>query len=1185
MRSARKPILILALLCLCSLAGQSPAAAQGWANGCLNRRAITIDHTKVPNTDQANFAVLISGTYSYLAATANGGSVMNANGYDILFAADANGLNPLPFEQENYSPSTGAIVYWVKLPTVSHTADTVFYLFYGNSSISANQSNKTVVWDANYKGVWHLPNGSNLSGADSTSNASNLTNNNITAATSGQIDGAASFNGSNNYLSNTSLSIPAGSSITISFWNYVTSSNVQPSAAFTIGGSDNPNRISAHAPWSDGTLYWDFGNYSDGGRISTSYSSYVGSWTHVVLEYNAANTTHYIYLDGSLAASNVNSSAPQNAQTGIDIGAWPSSSYYHRGSIDEFRVSTIARSADWIATEYQNQSSPSTFYSVGSAAQGTMSLSITQLTPSTANFGDSVLIQGTNFGATQAGSTAFLNGTSLVVRTWSDTGIDVFVPIGTSTGYFTVTVGGQTAISPLFTVRPIQSGWSDGDIGPVGLAGSGSYSGATLTMQGAGFGTANTSATDAFHFVYQPLSGDGTIVARVVSLQGTVYPEAGVMIRETLDQASAHAYMCTFGGTSRLFYRTATGGANSNDADGNGTPPLWVKLIRTGSAFNGYTSPDGVNWTQVGTSHTISMAQNVYVGLAVSSYSTSAFATATFDNVSVSSTATPAPVITSVSATTGSIGSEVVINGSGFGASQGGSLVMLNNAPVTVNSWSNTSVIITVPSGATSGYLVVSVAPGMNNSNAVYFAVTTQPLPTPWINQDVGLVGIAGSATYANGTFTMQGAGFGTANTSATDAFHFVYQPLSGDGTIVARVVSLQGTVYPEAGVMIRETLDQASAHAYMCTFGGTSRLFYRTATGGANSNDADGNGTPPFWVKLIRTGSAFNGYTSPDGVNWTQVGTSHTISMAQNVYVGLAVSSYSTSAFATATFDNVSVSSTATPAPVITSVSATTGSIGSEVVINGSGFGASQGGSLVMLNNAPVTVNSWSNTSVIITVPSGATSGYLVVSVAPGMNNSNAVYFAVTTQPLPTPWINQDVGLVGIAGSATYANGTFAMQGAGFGTANTSATDAFHFVYQPLSGDGTIVARVVSLQGTVYPEAGVMIRETLDQASAHAYMCTFGGTSRLFYRTATGGANSNDADGNGTPPLWVKLIRTGSAFNGYTSPDGVNWTQVGTSHTISMAQNVYVGLAVSSYSTSAFATATFDNVSVSSTA
>ena len=77
MRAVRKPTLVLAFFCLCSLAGQIPAAAQGWANGCLNRRPITIDHTKVPNTDQANFAVLISGTHSYLATTANGGNVMN----------------------------------------------------------------------------------------------------------------------------------------------------------------------------------------------------------------------------------------------------------------------------------------------------------------------------------------------------------------------------------------------------------------------------------------------------------------------------------------------------------------------------------------------------------------------------------------------------------------------------------------------------------------------------------------------------------------------------------------------------------------------------------------------------------------------------------------------------------------------------------------------------------------------------------------------------------------------------------------------------------------------------------------------------------------------------------------------------------------------------------------------------
>src|SRR5271169_5722824 len=121
MRSGQKSILLFVILILAVLAGQFPATAQSWGNGCLNRRAITIDHTKVPNTNQSNFPVLFSGTYSYLATTANGGGVTNSNGYDILFASDANGVSPLSFEQESYNPSTGAVVYWVKLSTVSHT--------------------------------------------------------------------------------------------------------------------------------------------------------------------------------------------------------------------------------------------------------------------------------------------------------------------------------------------------------------------------------------------------------------------------------------------------------------------------------------------------------------------------------------------------------------------------------------------------------------------------------------------------------------------------------------------------------------------------------------------------------------------------------------------------------------------------------------------------------------------------------------------------------------------------------------------------------------------------------------------------------------------------------------------------------------------------------------------------------
>jgi hypothetical protein len=66
---------------------------------------------------------------------------------------------------------------------------------------------------------------------------------------------------------------------------------------------------------------------------------------------------------------------------------------------------------------------------------------------------------------------------------------------------------------------------------------------------------------------------------------------------------------------------------------------------------------------------------------------------------------------------------------------------------------------------------------------------------------------------------------------------------------------------------------------------------------------------TLPYWVKVTRSGNTFTSYTSSDGTNWVQLGTSQTINMAQNVFVGLAVNSGTTTDLASATFDNVSLS------------------------------------------------------------------------------------------------------------------------------------------------------------------------------------------------------------------------------------------------------------------------------------
>ena len=500
------------------------------------------------------------------------------------------------------------------------------------------------------------------------------------------------------------------------------------------------------------------------------------------------------------------------------------------------------------------------------------------------------------------------------------------------------------------------------------------------------------------------------------------------------------------------------------------------------------------------------------------------------------------------------------------------------------SSTANTSTLrLAASSTASTGMVAVTITGASGNlTKTTTLSLTVQfvsTLPSVWSDGDIGSVGVAGSAGFANGTFTVSGAGSGTMIT-ASDSFHFMYQPLAGDGTIVARVVSVQGSGAAQVGIMVRETVSAGASHVYLFDYSTSILLTERTSTGASSSYQSVGSGSPPNWMKLVRSGNVFSMYGSADGVNWVALGTSQTVSMAASVYVGLAVSNRTTASLATATFDSVSVSSAAAPAPVISGVSATTGSVGSQVVISGTGFGSTQGGSGVLLNGAAVTVNTWSGTSITITIPAGATSGALLVSVAPGMNDSNVVRFTVTAQPLPASWLDQDVGSVGTAGSAGFANGTFTVAGAGQGTMITSS-DGFHFVYQPMAGDGTIVARVVSVQGSSAAQLGIMVRETLDAGASHVYLFDYSTSILLTERTSTGTSSSYQSMGSGTVPNWMKLVRSGNVFSMYGSANGVNWVQLGTSQTVSMAVNVYIGLAVSNRTTASLATATFDNVSL----
>lgn len=194
-------------------------------------------------------------------------------------------------------------------------------------------------------------------------------------------------------------------------------------------------------------------------------------------------------------------------------------------------------------------------------------------------------------------------------------------------------------------------------------------------------------------------------------------------------------------------------------------------------------------------------------------------------------------------------------------------------------------------------------------------------LPPPWLHQDIGAVGIPGNATFASGTFTLTASGADIETTA--DEFHYVYQTLNGDGTIQARVATIQNTdPWAKGGVMIRETLAANSTHAMMVLTPGNGVAFQRrVATGGITTSTQGANVAAPYWVKIVRSGTTFSGYSSPDGISWTLVG-SDTISMATSVFIGMPLTSHNDGLLCTATIDNVTVvsgSPTPTPTPTRT--------------------------------------------------------------------------------------------------------------------------------------------------------------------------------------------------------------------------------------------------------------------------
>ncbi|MHC4749565.1 MAG: LamG-like jellyroll fold domain-containing protein [Planctomycetota bacterium] len=166
--------------------------------------------------------------------------------------------------------------------------------------------------------------------------------------------------------------------------------------------------------------------------------------------------------------------------------------------------------------------------------------------------------------------------------------------------------------------------------------------------------------------------------------------------------------------------------------------------------------------------------------------------------------------------------------------------------------------------------------------------------------------------------------------------------------------------------------------------------------------------------------------------------------------------------------------------------------------------------------------------------------------------------------------------------------DGTYRMTASGFDiwtNAEGEELDEFHFAYKPLTGAGSIIARVDSVEKTnEWAKAGVMIRDTLDPNSAHAMMVVTPSQGVAYQNRPSTGATSVSNQVTGiTAPQWVKIERDlGGIFTASYSDDGQNWTIVGEPEPLTMGPNAFIGLALTAHDASLTCQAEFSNVQVS---
>jgi hypothetical protein len=338
----------------------SSASFEPFEEGWFYQKQITINHNMV-EADLTNFPVLIHITDTDLKDKAQ------SDGDDILFMDQTGYANKLSHEIELFNDSSGELICWVNIGSLSSSQDTTFYMYYGNPSCN-NQEEIIDTWDSNYVLVQHLDESSGVHYDSSDyGNHGNCINGTVQNL-EGYIDGADGFDGINDWINcGDDDSFNLTEEMTLQAWVYKTGEGTGKYLGIVGRALDTSspkyNRYQLRYKPEDKVVHFFLGNDTEYTILCSDNDLNLEEWTHLVTTWDGSNM--YMYVNGvkQSGVATFNGTPITNSSI-LEIGRYSTINYFE-GGIDEVRVSNIYREPSWIVTEYNNQNDPSSFITVG----------------------------------------------------------------------------------------------------------------------------------------------------------------------------------------------------------------------------------------------------------------------------------------------------------------------------------------------------------------------------------------------------------------------------------------------------------------------------------------------------------------------------------------------------------------------------------------------------------------------------------------------------------------------------------------------------------------------------------------------------------------------------------------------------------------------------------------------------